>query len=76
MSLSLANCVSHITLPHFIRFLGYAVLSMIYLEYFLYQRCAVIWQKRNLPSVSLYDPTSPLNLTDLYSSISAQKSRN
>ncbi|KAK5134368.1 hypothetical protein LTR08_006548 [Meristemomyces frigidus] len=46
----LANCVSHITLPHFTRFLSYGVAAMIYLEGFLYTRCAVLWQKRDLPS--------------------------
>ncbi|EMC95436.1 hypothetical protein BAUCODRAFT_110937 [Baudoinia panamericana UAMH 10762] len=45
-----ANCVSHSILPHFVRFLFYAVVSMLYLERFLYTRCAVLWQKRHLPS--------------------------
>ncbi|KAF2270681.1 zf-DHHC-domain-containing protein [Lojkania enalia] len=45
-----ANCVSHTTFPHFLRFLFYAVTSMIYLEYFLYLRCAIVWRDRNLPS--------------------------
>ncbi|KAF2723289.1 DHHC zinc finger domain-containing protein [Polychaeton citri CBS 116435] len=45
-----ANCVSHVTLPHFVRFLFYAVVSMIYLECFLYQRVMVIWYNRRLPS--------------------------
>ncbi|KAF3891416.1 Palmitoyltransferase PFA4 [Trichophyton interdigitale] len=44
------NCVSHFTFPHFIRFLFYAVISMMYLERFLYIRIAVIWNNRNLPS--------------------------
>ena len=46
-----ANCVSHITFPHFIRFLIYTVASMIYLEVLLYKRGEVLWQKRHLPSV-------------------------
>ncbi|KXL46040.1 hypothetical protein M433DRAFT_108421 [Acidomyces richmondensis BFW] len=45
-----ANCISHLTLPHFVRFLFYAVAAMLYLECFLYTRCAVLWQKRSLPS--------------------------
>ncbi|KAF2163964.1 hypothetical protein M409DRAFT_68206 [Zasmidium cellare ATCC 36951] len=44
-----ANCVSHVTVPHFIRFLFYAVASMAYLECFLYGRAAILWQKRSLP---------------------------
>ncbi|KAK4629006.1 Palmitoyltransferase pfa4 [Fulvia fulva] len=45
-----ANCVSHVTIPHFIRFLCYTVVSMTYLEYFLYVRAALLWEKRALPS--------------------------
>ncbi len=46
------NCVSHFTFPHFVRFLWYAVTSMCYLEYFLYVRASVVWENRNMPSVS------------------------
>lgn len=46
-----ANCVSQYTFPHFIRFLFYAVVSLIYSEYFLYIRAAALWQSRGLPSV-------------------------
>jgi hypothetical protein len=46
------NCVSHFTFPYFMRFLWYAVLSMCYLEYFLYLRAGAIWESRNMPSVS------------------------
>ena len=45
------NCVSHRTLPHFLRFLFYATTSMVYLEYLLILRVAVVWAGRNLPSV-------------------------
>ncbi|KAI9782046.1 MAG: Palmitoyltransferase [Candelina submexicana] len=45
-----ANCVSHLTYPHFIRFLIYAVTAMINLEYFLSIRVGLIWDKRDLPS--------------------------
>lgn len=46
------NCVSHITYPHFLRFVGYADLAIIYLEYFLYVRAAIVWEDRDMPSVS------------------------
>ncbi|KAF1808659.1 zf-DHHC-domain-containing protein [Eremomyces bilateralis CBS 781.70] len=45
-----SNCVSHTTFPHFLRFLLYAALAMTYLEYFLYQRGAVLWNNRRMPS--------------------------
>jgi len=45
------NCVSHRTFPHFFRFLFYAVISMSYLECFLYIRVGLVWSGRNLPSV-------------------------
>ncbi|KAF2836221.1 zf-DHHC-domain-containing protein [Patellaria atrata CBS 101060] len=45
-----ANCVSHITFPHFLRFIFYAVVSMLYLEYFLYVRARIVWNKRHMPS--------------------------
>jgi hypothetical protein len=47
-----SNCVSHFTFPHFVRLLFYAVAAMTYLEYFLFTRGAVLWNKRNQPSVS------------------------
>ena len=46
------NCVSHITYPHFLRFVGYANVAMLYLEYMLYVRAAEVWENRNMPSVS------------------------
>ncbi len=46
------NCVSHTTLPHFIRFLTYAVSAISYLAYLLYIRVEVLWSNRNLPSAS------------------------
>lgn len=33
------------------RFLFYAVAAMCQLEYYLFARCALLWQNRNLPSV-------------------------
>lgn len=50
-----ANCVSHRTFPHFLRFVVYSVAAMSYLEYFLYIRGAVIWNNRHWPSVGLFD---------------------
>lgn len=49
-----SNCVSHFTFPHFIRFLFYAVVSMLYLEQFLYLRGAVVWNNRHMSSVCPY----------------------
>jgi palmitoyltransferase len=45
-----ANCVSHTTFPHFLRFLFYAVTSMTYLSSFLWTRCAYLWNHRSMPS--------------------------
>lgn len=45
-----ANCVSHFTLPHFIRFLFYAVTSMAYLESLLWHRGTIIWKEKDMPS--------------------------
>ena len=33
------------------RFLVFAVTSMVYLEIYLYRRAAVLWHNRHLPSV-------------------------
>lgn len=57
------NCVSHITFPHFIRFLFYAVAAMAYLEYFLYVRAAILWKDRKMPS---YLGPSPAQLIHLF----------
>ncbi|PYH46422.1 putative palmitoyltransferase with autoacylation activity Pfa4 [Aspergillus saccharolyticus JOP 1030-1] len=45
-----ANCVSHFTLPHFVRFLFYAVVGMGYLEAALVERASLVWAARTLPS--------------------------
>ncbi|KAF2118354.1 DHHC palmitoyltransferase-domain-containing protein [Lophiotrema nucula] len=45
-----SNCVSHTTFPHFLRFLFYAVASMLYLAHLLWIRCAIVWENRNLPA--------------------------
>ncbi|CRG91677.1 Palmitoyltransferase pfa4 [Talaromyces islandicus] len=44
------NCVSHFTFPHFVRFLFYAVVSIVYLESFIFTRIGIIWDQRTLPS--------------------------
>ncbi|KIW03977.1 uncharacterized protein PV09_04810 [Verruconis gallopava] len=44
------NCVSHVTYPHFLRFVGYADAAMLYLEYFLFVRASVVWENRDMPS--------------------------
>lgn len=56
------NCVSHRTFPHFFRFLCYSVASMIYLEYLLLIRAAVIWSERYLPIVGVRPDSSLLQL--------------
>lgn len=45
------NCVSHITFPHFTRFLLYSVAAMSYLQYFLFRCFKVLWDNRHLPHV-------------------------
>ena len=44
------NCVSHITFPHFLRFILYAVISMSILAYHLFIRASVLFSNRNLPA--------------------------
>ncbi|KAI9893439.1 MAG: Palmitoyltransferase [Vezdaea aestivalis] len=44
------NCVSYSTLPHFVRFLGFAVASMVVLGAFVWTRLVAIWNDRFLPS--------------------------
>ncbi|KAF2858778.1 zf-DHHC-domain-containing protein [Piedraia hortae CBS 480.64] len=58
-----ANCVSGITLPHFVRFIFYSVLASAYLERLIYTRCEVIYLKRSLPS---YFGPSMLQFTILF----------
>ncbi|KFY87105.1 hypothetical protein V500_07188 [Pseudogymnoascus sp. VKM F-4518 (FW-2643)] len=57
-----SNCVSHTTFPHFLRFVFYSVVSMGVLEYHLFNRGAVVYQNRNLPS---YLGPSPYALAHL-----------
>jgi len=46
-----ANCVSHTTFPHFVRFLFYAVSGMSHLECLLGSRMYHLWTQSDLPSV-------------------------
>ncbi|KAI4102559.1 MAG: hypothetical protein LQ339_004576 [Xanthoria mediterranea] len=57
------NCVSHRTFPHFFRFLFYSVTAMLYLEYFLYIRLAILFQNRSLPS---YLGPTPIQMIFLF----------
>ncbi|KAF9699342.1 hypothetical protein EKO04_002148 [Ascochyta lentis] len=45
-----ANCVSHTTFPHFLRFLFYTSIGLSLLESFLFTRIAHLWNSRELPS--------------------------
>ncbi|KAI4754608.1 zf-DHHC-domain-containing protein [Aureobasidium sp. EXF-3400] len=45
-----ANCVSHTTFPHFVRFLFYAVAGMSHLGCLLWSRMYHLWTQRDLPS--------------------------
>lgn len=45
------NCVGYRTLPHFIRFLFYSVIAMLYLGYFLVLRLLALWEQRQLSIV-------------------------
>lgn len=45
-----ANCVSHTTFPHFLRFVGFCTLSLLLLAYHLYIRLYALYESRNQPS--------------------------
>ena len=45
-----ANCVSHTTFPHFIRFLMYTTAGLSFLEYLFWIRISAIWANRDLPA--------------------------
>jgi palmitoyltransferase len=45
-----ANCVSHTTFPHFLRFLFYTTCGLALLESFLFVRVAHLWNARSLPA--------------------------
>ncbi|KAI4716203.1 zf-DHHC-domain-containing protein [Aureobasidium sp. EXF-10727] len=52
-----ANCVSHTTFPHFVRFLFYAVAGMSHLGCILWSRMYHLWTQRDLPSYLGPSPT-------------------
>ena len=45
-----ANCVSHTTFPHFLRFLMYTSCGLSWLEYLLWIRIAFLWENRDMPA--------------------------
>ncbi|KAJ4287233.1 Palmitoyltransferase [Kalmusia sp. IMI 367209] len=45
-----ANCVSHTTFPHFLRFLMYTTSGLSWLEYLLWIRISYLWENRNMPA--------------------------
>lgn len=45
-----ANCVSHLTFPHFFRFVTYSVICMLILAYHLSVRVSVLWRQRLAPA--------------------------
>ena len=55
-------------MPHFFRFVTYAIASMTYLEYFLAQRGLILWTKRNLPSVCFLSlvNASPIDTSSIW----------
>ncbi|KAF7888708.1 uncharacterized protein EAF02_003249 [Botrytis sinoallii] len=57
------NCVSHITFPHFVRFLFYAVFSLLILAFFLCIRISYVISESTLPS---YLGPSTTSLTLLF----------
>ncbi|KAH9879197.1 hypothetical protein J1614_002636 [Plenodomus biglobosus] len=58
-----ANCVSHTTFPHFLRFLLYTTLGLSLLQYFLFLRLAHLWTTRDMPA---YLGPTPLQLSHLF----------
>jgi palmitoyltransferase len=63
-----ANCVSHTTFPHFLRFLLYTSIGLGTLQKFLFTRLHTLWQNRDLPS---YLGPSPLQLAHLFTTLIA-----
>ncbi|KAF1839948.1 zf-DHHC-domain-containing protein [Cucurbitaria berberidis CBS 394.84] len=45
-----ANCVSHTTFPHFLRFLFYTTIGLSFLESLLFTRISQLWSDRDMPS--------------------------
>ncbi|KAK0747823.1 DHHC palmitoyltransferase-domain-containing protein [Apiosordaria backusii] len=57
------NCVSLTTFPHFLRFLLYTNLALLYLSNLLYTRLSAIWSDRHLPSYLGPSLSSLISLT-------------
>ena len=58
-----ANCVSHTTFPHFLRFLFYTTSGLTLLESLLIPRLTTLWNDRDMPS---YLGPSPFQLSHLF----------
>lgn len=58
-----ANCVSHTTFPHFLRFLFYTTAGLSFLEKLLFTRLAILWSDRYMPS---YLGPTPFQLAHLF----------
>ena len=58
-----ANCVSHTTFPHFLRFLIYTSLGLSLLQKFLFTRLHHLWKTQDLPA---YLGPSPFQLAHLF----------
>ncbi|KAH7399273.1 palmitoyltransferase pfa4 [Pyrenochaeta sp. MPI-SDFR-AT-0127] len=63
-----ANCVSHTTFPHFLRFLFYTTTGLSILESFLFTRLSQLWSSRDMPA---YLGPSPLQLSHLFATLIA-----
>lgn len=63
-----ANCVSHLSFPHFLRFLFYATSGLTVLESFLVPRIAYLWSNRDMPS---YLGPSAIQLSHLFIALTA-----
>jgi palmitoyltransferase len=63
-----ANCVSHTTFPHFLRFLVTTTIGLSLLQSLLFTRLYHLWQNRDLPS---YLGPSPFLLFHLFTTLIA-----
>jgi palmitoyltransferase len=63
-----ANCVSHTTFPHFLRFLVYTTIGLSFLQLLLFTRLHHLWNSRDLPS---YLGPSPFLLFHLFTTLIA-----
>ncbi|KAI8940252.1 hypothetical protein NX059_003953 [Plenodomus lindquistii] len=61
-----ANCVSHTTFPHFLRFLFYTTLGLSLLQYFLFQRLAHLYHTRDMPA---YLGPTPFQLAHIFTTL-------